>query len=785
MNKALVFFNEFIPSVGGSEYLALTVVKALQRTHDVTLAVNDCQGDVRRLTEAYGVDVDWERVTFVRLRPTGLLATLDRHLRVVCPRRLKRMGPRFDLCVSCSNPVDFGRPGFHFVFMLSFDHRFYVWARQQRESRLFRWLVTFKDVVLARLAGIRTPRQILADPAETVFPNSQFARERIETFYRCRTADVFYPPTLFETALVPAADRNQIGSLGRICPEKRTLEMVEIVRRARERTGRPLVLHVAGTLTEDAYCAALRRLAQTTPWIVLHGAVSGEAKRRFLSSVSLALHGCASESFGIAVTEYLKAGVVPVVPFEGGGREVVDDPSLGYADDDEAVDILSRLCTDDAFYARCRAKGAERAKAFSAAGYWKRQNDLLGRLCAAKRTVESPSSYLIVTPFFPTAVCWRGAYCLDFAKALQKALAPKTSVVVFVPWSGDYEIDGVRVYGFQEWRLPGSVFPFLFAAHNRRVFLKAVARSGCDLSSVAVCHGHTARCAIYPLEVKERNPSSRAVLHHHDLMGFGLCLGRLRHSWLNNVLHFPYLRRLHERMDLHVFVSERARQSLLSAPDASWSDCVDYRRQMRGLGFFRPAKLRETFVLHNGVDKTLFCPGGRTDGRSDAFTVGCIGNFVDEKEQLVLLKAAVLLDLPSLRLLFVGTGPRLAQCRRFAEENRLNVSFCEERRHEDLPSFYRSLDLFVLPSTFEGFGCVFTEAHACGVPFIACEGQGMDDLIPSEDRDKWLSRPHDPEDLAKKIRAFVEHRWEQRLAEDQDVNSLVGQLVSKIGGLQR
>ena len=775
MKKALVFFNEFLPSLGGSEYLALTVVKALQRSYDVTLAVKDCEGDVRQLTAAYGVDVDWARVTFVRLRPTGLLAVLDRHLRIVCPRRLKRMGPRFDLCISCSNPVDFGRPGFHFVFMLSFDHRFYVWARQRRESRLRQWLVTFKDVALSRLAGIRTPRQILADPAETVFPNSNFARERIETFYRCRTADAFYPPTLFESDRANVADRCQIGCLGRICPEKRTLEAVEIVRRARERTGRPLILHIAGTLTEDAYCATLRRLAQESPWIVLHGPVSGEAKRRFLSSVALALHCRRAEEFGIAVTEYLKAGVVPVVPSEGGAREVVDDASLGFADDDEAVDILSRLCTDDAFYARCREKGAERAKAFSAAGYWERQDDVLGRLCLTDRTQKARCSYLIVTPFFPTASCWRGAYCLDFAKALRKRLPSEKAVAVFVPWPGDYEIGGVRVFGFREWRLPGSVFPFLFAAHNRRAFLKAVARAGVRLADVDVCHGHTARCAIYPLAVKARNPSCRTILHHHDLMGFGLCLGRLRHNWFNNVLQFPYLRRLHERMDLHVFVSEKARQSLLSAPDATWTDSADYRRQMRGLGFFRPAKLRQAYVLHNGVDKTLFRPDGRTAQRSGTFTIGCIGNFVDGKDQLVLLKAAVILK--GVRLRLVGTGPSLARCRLFAEEHRLDAEFVEELRREDLPSFYRSLDLFALPSTFEGFGCVFTEAHACGVPFITCEGQGMDDLIPSEDRDKWLCRPHDPEDLAKKIRAFAECRWEQRLTEEQDIDCLVERFV--------
>ena len=45
--------------------------------------------------------------------------------------------------------------------------------------------------------------------------------------------------------------------------------------------------------------------------------------------------------------------------------------------------------------------------------------------------------------------------------------------------------------------------------------------------------------------------------------------------------------------------------------------------------------------------------------------------------------------------------------------------------HENLPSFYQSLDLFVLPSYYEAFGCVYAEAYSCGVPFIAVKNQKL------------------------------------------------------------
>ena len=90
----------------------------------------------------------------------------------------------------------------------------------------------------------------------------------------------------------------------------------------------------------------------------------------------------------------------------------------------------------------------------------------------------------------------------------------------------------------------------------------------------------------------------------------------------------------------------------------------------------------------------------------------------------------------------------------------------------------------MLPSVFEGFGCVYTEAHACGVPFIACEGQGMDDLICPEERSLWLCKPHDPDDLARKILHFCEKRPVQRLVEDQDIDMLIGGFMCAIERIQ-
>ena len=388
--------------------------------------------------------------------------------------------------------------------------------------------------------------------------------------------------------------------------------------------------------------------------------------------------------------------------------------------------------------------------------------------------------YLYITPFYPAPGDWRGGYSSDFVAALQRT--GKYDVRVFVPGMGeDYDFNGVRVYRFPTRQLPSAVFPFLFKRWNVKSFLAAIDAAGIDLSDIAVCHCNTAYCGIYAIGVRNVTPHCKTVLHHHALESFGLNRGRLSECWLHNVIQFPILRRMHEVIDLHVFISEKCRESFLAAPDASWTTYRHYRRQMRGLGFYRPAKIHDSLILHNGVDTNLFCPGSRKCRPGSSFVIGCVGNFDQQKGQMRLLEALALIkeDLGDWRLKFVGSGALEGKMRAFISANGLTekVEFLPEMAHGQLPEFYRSLDLFVLPSVFEGFGCVFTEAYVCGVPFISCSGSGIDDLLTGEARNLWLARPYDIPDLAGKILSFYRNRPRQELSGEIGIDPLVQDFV--------
>ena len=60
----------------------------------------------------------------------------------------------------------------------------------------------------------------------------------------------------------------------------------------------------------------------------------------------------------------------------------------------------------------------------------------------------------------------------------------------------------------------------------------------------------------------------------------------------------------------------------------------------------------------------------------------------------------------------------------------------------------------------------------------------MDDLIPAEVRNLWLCKPRDPEDLAAKIKYYIESRPVQHLAAEIDIDKLVPDFVEKIEALR-
>lgn len=88
---------------------------------------------------------------------------------------------------------------------------------------------------------------------------------------------------------------------------------------------------------------------------------------------------------------------------------------------------------------------------------------------------------------------------------------------------------------------------------------------------------------------------------------------------------------------------------------------------------------------------------------------------------------------PDLVLLVAGDGDDRARLEAAAAEKASGVvRFLGYVPDADLPDLYRLADLYVMPSTEEGFGIVYLEAAACGLRVVGGRGGGTADAIPDE-----------------------------------------------------
>ena len=166
-------------------------------------------------------------------------------------------------------------------------------------------------------------------------------------------------------------------------------------------------------------------------------------------------------------------------------------------------------------------------------------------------------------------------------------------------------------------------------------------------------------------------------------------------------------------------------------------------------------KLREVFPPDNAVRS-----GTAPVSNAGAKRVGFLGRFVEEKGIDVLLDAIPMVtkELPQSKFILAGDYKSVAGgslIHRLA--NRLQslgetVELPGKLSDEELVQFYRSLDLFVLPSinSYEAFGMVQVEAMKAGVPVIASDRRGIRKPIQLTG-DGLLVPPGDAPALAKAI----------------------------------
>ena len=132
-----------------------------------------------------------------------------------------------------------------------------------------------------------------------------------------------------------------IAMIGRIVPNKRFEEAVDIVRKVRD-AGLDVRLTIVGRVN-TAYGRRFARKYRKHSWVTIAANASAKEKETVLARATLGLHTYQHEHFGIAVGEMIHAGVLPIV-FDGGGVvELAFDRALRFSTKLEAAQKIAIL----------------------------------------------------------------------------------------------------------------------------------------------------------------------------------------------------------------------------------------------------------------------------------------------------------------------------------------------------------------------------------------------------------------------------------------------------------
>ena len=148
-----------------------------------------------------------------------------------------------------------------------------------------------------------------------------------------------------------------------------------------------------------------------------------------------------------------------------------------------------------------------------------------------------------------------------------------------------------------------------------------------------------------------------------------------------------------------------------------------------------------------------------------------IGRFIPRKGQLTLVESfpRVLEKYPDAILVLAGRGPTLEDVARRAERLgiRSRVRLPGRVSNEEIMALYEVCELFALPTgrdergQIEGFGLVFSEAHAFGKPVVAGRSGGVVDAVVDGETG-LIVPPDDPAALAEAILSLMDRPEEAR-----------------------
>lgn len=137
-------------------------------------------------------------------------------------------------------------------------------------------------------------------------------------------------------------------------------------------------------------------------------------------------------------------------------------------------------------------------------------------------------------------------------------------------------------------------------------------------------------------------------------------------------------------------------------------------------------------VIPNGIDVDTITPTTYAEPVDRKRRILAVGRLDEQKgfDWLIRLAAKLLSEKPDWELVIVGDGHLFPKLTSQIESERMSDSVRLVGWQSDLPSWFRSSEIYVLSSRWEGMPNALIEAMAHGLPVMATEVEGAAELLP-------------------------------------------------------
>lgn len=191
------------------------------------------------------------------------------------------------------------------------------------------------------------------------------------------------------------------------------------------------------------------------------------------------------------------------------------------------------------------------------------------------------------------------------------------------------------------------------------------------------------------------------------------------------------------------------------------------------------ANQKKVHVIYNAINFDKFEKHFNKRYDKDNIAIGHVGRIdIEKKGQDLLVEAIAILKKRGINIkcYFAGAADFLHQndlkkLNALVDKYGLNESIIFCGNVENIPRFLEKIDIFVLPSRYEGFGISLIEAMAMGIPCIASNIAGPKEIIGDEE---WgsLFDSGDPLALVDKIEHVIGN-YDAQKARAEDVREHV------------